>query len=55
MERNIGETFKYNGVTLIAIEDKNNSCKECYFFNGNKCTAIGNQEISCSVSSIDDF
>ena len=36
MERVIGEAFKYNGVTLITIE--NNSCEGCFFNDGNICT-----------------
>ena len=50
MDKKIGEIFKYNGVALITIEDKNNDgCKECYFFNGNICTAESNQYILCSA------
>lgn len=50
MEKKIGEIFEHNGVTLITIEDKNNDgCKECYFFNGNICTAESNQYILCSA------
>ena len=36
MERKVGEVFKYNGVTLITIE--NNSCEGCFFNDGNICT-----------------
>ena len=50
MDKKIGEIFKYDGVALITIEDKNNDgCKECYFFNGNICTAESNQYILCSA------
>lgn len=50
MDKKIGEVFEHNGVTLITIEDKNNDgCKECYFFNGNICTAESNQYILCSA------
>ena len=50
MDKKIGEIFKYGGVALITIEDKNNDgCKECYFFNGNICTAESNQYILCSA------
>lgn len=50
MEKKIGEIFKYDGVALITIEDKNNDgCKECYFFNGNICTAESDQYILCSA------
>lgn len=53
MEKKIGEVFKYNGVTLITIEDKNNNndCKGCYFFNGNFCT---DGDLSCSALCRDD-
>lgn len=55
MEKKIGEIFKYDGVALITIEDKNNDgCKECYFFNGNICTAESNQYILCSAVCRDD-
>ena len=55
MEKKIGETFKYNGVTLITIEDKNNDgCKECYFLNGSICTVCNNSEIFCTASWRDD-
>lgn len=55
MEKKIGETFKYNGVTLITIEDKNNDgCKECYFLNGSICTVCNNSEIFCTASCRDD-
>lgn len=50
MEKKIEEIFKYDGVALITIEDKNNDgCKECYFFNGNICTAESDQYILCSA------
>lgn len=55
MEKKIGETFKYNGVTLTTIEDKNNDgCKECYFLNGSICTVCNNSEIFCTASCRDD-
>lgn len=55
MDKKIGEVFEHNGVTLITIEDKNNDgCKECYFFNGNICTAESNQYILCTASCRDD-
>lgn len=55
MDKKIGEVFEHNGVTLITIEDKNNDgCKECYFFNGNICTAESNQYILCSAPCRDD-
>ena len=55
MDKKIGEIFKYDGVALITIEDKNNDgCKECYFFNGNICTAESNQYILCSAVCRDD-
>lgn len=52
MDKKIGEVFKYNGVALITIEDKNNNgCKGCYFFNGNFCT---DSDLSCSALCRDD-
>ena len=45
MERKVGEVFKYNGVTLITIE--NNSCEGCFFNNRDICT-IGNRLLLCS-------
>ena len=55
MEKKIGEVFEHNGVALITIEDKNNDgCKECYFFNGNICTAESDQYILCSAVCRDD-
>lgn len=45
MEKRIGEVFKYNGVTLITIE--NNSCEGCFFNNKDICT-IGNRLLLCS-------
>ena len=53
MELNIGETIKYNGVALIIIEDKNNSCEGCFFSGSTRCPA-GDSEIYCSASCRDD-
>lgn len=53
MEKKIGEVFEYNGVKLITIEDKNNSCKGCFFSGGTRCVA-GDSEIFCSASCRDD-
>ena len=53
MEKKIGEIFEHNGVTLITIEDKNNSCKGCFFSGGTRCAA-GDSEIFCSASCRDD-
>lgn len=49
----IGEVFEYNGVKLITVEDKNNSCEGC-FFKGNTCGAADDQEIFCTAIGRDD-
>ena len=49
MELNIGETIKYNGVSLIVIEGKNNSCEGCFFSGRTLCSAAVS-EIYCSAS-----
>lgn len=54
MNKKIGEVFEYNGVKLITIEDKNNSCKGCHFFNGGTRCVAGDSEIFCSASCRDD-
>ena len=55
MDKKIGEIFKYYGVELITIEDKNyDGCKGCYFFNGNICIVENDQHISCSAVCRDD-
>ena len=54
MEREVGEVFKYNGVTLIIIENKNNSCKECFFNINGVCTMDINKVGFCSASCRDD-
>ena len=51
MERVIGEAFKYNGVTLITIE--NNSCEGCFFNDGNICTRE-TEPIFCSAGYRND-
>ena len=53
MELNIGETIKYNGVSLIVIEGKNNSCEGCFFSGRTLCSAAVS-EIYCSASYRDD-
>ena len=53
MELNIGETIKYNGVSLIVIEGKNNSCDGCFFSGRTLCSAAVS-EIYCSASYRDD-
>ena len=53
MELNIGETIKYNGVSLIIIEGKNNSCEGCFFSGRTLCPAAVS-EIYCSASYRDD-
>ena len=53
MELNIGETIKYNGVSLIVIEGKNNSCEGCFFSGRTLCSAAIS-EIYCSASYRDD-
>ena len=53
MELNIGETIKYNGVSLIVIEGKNNSCEGC-FFSGRTLGPAAVSEIYCSASYRDD-
>ena len=53
MERKIGETIKYNGVSLIVIEGKNNSCEGCFFSGRTLCSAAVS-EIYCSASYRDD-
>lgn len=44
MERNVGDKFDYNGITLmveIAKEDDVMGCDGCYFYNNMEC------EINC--------
>ena len=53
MELNIGETIKYNGVSLIIVEHKNNSCEGCFFSGRTLCPAAVS-EIYCSASYRDD-
>ena len=53
MELNIGETIKYNGVSLIIVEHKNNSCEGCFFRGRTLCPAAVS-EIYCSASYRDD-
>ena len=53
MELNIGETIKYNGVSLIIVEHKNNSCEGCLFSGRTLCPAAVS-EIYCSASYRDD-
>ena len=53
MELNIGETIKYNGVSLIIIEGKNNSCEGCFFSGRTICPAAVSG-IYCSASYRDD-
>ena len=53
MELNIGETIKYNGVSLIIVEHKNNSCEGCFFSGRTLCPAAVS-EIYCSASYSDD-
>ena len=31
MERDVGDQFEYNGVTLEVVQVENFSCKGCYF------------------------
>lgn len=33
MERKIGETFDYDGITIVVVEDTANTCIGCFFFN----------------------
>ena len=35
MERDVGDQFEYNGVTLEVMQVENFSCKGCYFYNTN--------------------
>ena len=53
MELNIGETIKYNGVSLIIVEHKNNGCEGC-FFSGRALCPAAVSEIYCSASYRDD-
>ena len=53
MELNIGETIKYNGVSLIIVEHENNSCEGCFFSGRTLCPAAVS-EIYCSASYRDD-
>ena len=53
MELNIGETIKYNGISLIIVEHKNNSCEGCFFSGRTLCPAAVS-EIYCSASYRDD-
>ena len=50
-EAKVGEVFKYNGVTLITIE--NNSCEGCFFNDGNICTRE-DELIFCSAGYRND-
>ena len=53
MELNIGKTIKYNGVSLIIVEHKNNSCEGCFYSGRTLCPAAVS-EIYCSASYRDD-
>ena len=53
MELNIGETIKYNGVSLIIVEHENNSYEGCFFSGRTLCPAAVS-EIYCSASYRDD-
>ena len=52
MEQRVGEIFKYNGVTLITIE--NNGCKGCFFNINGICSMDCDKVIFCSASCRDD-
>ena len=41
MERQLGEKFDYNGVTLKVVKDKGSGCEGCYFCeNSSPCDSV---------------
>ena len=41
MERQLGEKFDYNGVTLKVVKDKGSGCEGCYFCeNSSPCDSF---------------
>ena len=56
MERQIGEQFDYEGVTLEVVEVKENTCKGCYFIDSKYCLTGYVQDIAgyCFSSDRED-
>ena len=56
MERKIGEQFDYEGVKLEVVEEKEITCKGCYFIASKVCLSGEAQDIAgyCFSSVRDD-
>ena len=45
MERQLGEKFDYQGVTLKVVKDKGSDCDRCYFGANNISCSYGVRDI----------
>ena len=41
----IGQTFKYKGVTLRVEKSEDGHCGNCYLFKGRECQAVSDEEV----------